>query len=489
MENREKEYMGYDPNNTVTTSYSYPHSDEFEYESRIELIDFDKEREMDIARGKGFIIEDSRSIKKDLKAEDGIFSPKFGQTLSDVNPFIDRYKCACGKLKGHIHSGMKCPECGKICRYVDDDFSYFGWMVLADPYYVIHPAFYKKLESFLGKGVSVQGAKRSKLDNIIDINNSGPNIIIPNRDKDADGNVKDEPFFGIGMMEFQRRFDEVIDYYIKKKPGKQTYYEDIMAHREMVFTHSLPVFTTLLRPFDTRDNVMSYEPTNGMYAMMNKLVTMINRNRSRMERESKSKNQSLYNLQKKFMELYGELEKILSGKKGDFRCLLGGRYNFSSRSVIVQNPNLRIDEITLSSVGLTILLEQRIKNILHRFYNMQPADAHAEWYKSTIEPTPRIKGIIQSIIDDYKSKGLRGIPIIINRNPTISYGSILSCFCIAYNDSYTMEVPLQPLGLLGADFDGKKVLPTKTRKIYSDILKKLLGCLKASMPYMESNQK
>ena len=184
----------------------------------------------------------------------------------------------------------------------------------------------------------------------------------------------------------------------------------------MVFTHSLPVFTTLLRPFDTRDNVMSYEPTNGMYAMMNKLVTMINRNRSRMERESKSKNQSLYNLQKKFMKLYGELEKILSGKKGDFRCLLGGRYNFSSRSVIVQNPNLRIDEITLSSVGLTILLEQRIKNILHRFYNMQPADAHAEWYKSTIEPTPRIKGIIQSIIDDYKSKGLRGIPIIINRN-------------------------------------------------------------------------
>ena len=227
MENREKEYMGYDPNNTVTTSYSYPHSDEFEYESRIELIDFDKEREMDIARGKGFIIEDSRSIKKDLKAEDGIFSPKFGQTLSDVNPFIDRYKCACGKLKGHIHSGMKCPECGKICRYVDDDFSYFGWMVLADPYYVIHPAFYKKLESFLGKGVSVQGAKRSKLDNIIDINNSGPNIIIPNRDKDADGNVKDEPFFGIGMMEFQRRFDEVIDYYIKKKNGVYSFITSI----------------------------------------------------------------------------------------------------------------------------------------------------------------------------------------------------------------------------------------------------------------------
>ena len=452
VDDREQRYMGYDPNNTVTTSYSYPHSDDYEYESYIELIDFDKERETDIANGRGFVIEPSRNIKKDLKSEDGIFSPKFGQTLSDVNPYIDRYKCSCGKLRGHIHAGMKCPDCGKICRYVDDDFSYFGWMVLSEPYKVIHPAFYKKLESFFGKGVSVQGAKRSKLDNMIDI--ADPKMaIVPLKDKDADGNIKDEPYFGIGMIEFVNKFDEIIDYYIKKKPAKKQYYEDIIAHRDMVFTSSLPVFTTLLRPFDTRDNTMSYEPTNGMYAMMNKLVSMINKNRTRMERESKSKNQSLYNLQKKFMELYAELEQILSGKKGDFRCLLGGRYNFSSRSVIVQNPDLRIDEVTLSTVGLTILLEQRIKNILHRFYNMQPADAHAEWYKSTIEPTDRIKGIIQSIIDDYKNKGLPGIPVIINRNPTISYGSILACYCIAYNDSYTMEVPLQPLGLLGADFD------------------------------------
>ena len=62
--NKEKEYMHYDPNNTVTTSYSYPHSDEYDYESYIELIDFDKERELDVATGKGFIIEDSRNIKK-----------------------------------------------------------------------------------------------------------------------------------------------------------------------------------------------------------------------------------------------------------------------------------------------------------------------------------------------------------------------------------------------------------------------------------------
>lgn len=98
-----------------------------------------------------------------------------------------------------------------------------------------------------------------------------------------------------------------------------------------------------------------------MYTMINKLATSINKNKTAIQREPKIKNQQLYNLQKKFMEIYAEQISILAGKKGDFRCLLGGRYNFSSRCVIVQNPNLRIDEITMPAVALTVMLEQRIK--------------------------------------------------------------------------------------------------------------------------------
>ena len=408
-------YFNYDPEvYDVSTSGCYPHNPDYEYESSIELIDFDKECEADIMSGNGFIIEPFKSIKKDLKAENGIFSPRYGQTLSDMNPFIDRYKCSCGKLRGRINAGLRCPSCGKLCTFVDDNFSYFGWMILSEPYKIIHPAFYKKIESFLGKGQSLQGIKRTKLENILDVSETIKNSVAI--DDNEIQKPKDEPYYGIGMVEFVNKFDEIMEYYLKKKPGRQDYYDDIYSHREMVFTKSIPVFTTLLRPFDTRDNIMSYEQTNAMYAMMNKLVTVINKNRSKMETEPKAKNQHIYNLQKKFMELYSELEAILSGKKGDFRCLLGGRYNFTSRCVIAQNPNLRIDQVILPTVALTVLLEQRIKNILHRFYNIPPSEAHTEWYKSTIEPSHRIKAIIQSIIDDYRDKGLPGIPIIINRN-------------------------------------------------------------------------
>lgn len=429
----------------------YPFSDIWEYETSIETINFDEESEKDISIGKGFQISNFQTIKKDLKDPDGLFSYRFGQSLSDVNQYINRYKCKCGALHRRIDHGMKCPVCNTRCEFVDDDFEYFGWMKINEPYAVIHPAYYKKIESYMGKGSAVNGVKRSKLENIIevvDLNDIDGHSIIP------ENHPKNEPYFGIGMMDFMEQFDDIMKYYLVNKQNKKDLYDDIMTNRAKVFTHNIPVFTTLLRPSDIKDNTMSYEPTNAMYMMMNKLRTQINRSKTKIDRNKKTKNQQLYKLQMKFMELYAELETGLSGKKGDFRCLMGGRYNFSSRNVIVQNPDLRIDQVTLPYIGLTIMLEQRIKNILIRLYNISPAEAHQIWYKSVITPDDKIKGIIRSIIQSYKSRGLPGIPVIINRNPTIGYGSILQMFCVDFTDTHTMAVPLQPLPLLAADFDG-----------------------------------
>lgn len=449
-------FLIHKPEDLMATSNTYPHSDEYEYESGIELIDLDAECELDLALGRGFKIGPAaKNIKKDLKAEDGIYSTRFGQTLADANPFIDRYRCKCKndeprRLRGRINNGIRCPICGSICRFVDDDFEYFGWICLDDPFKIIHPSIYKKLESFFGKGISIQGKKRTKLENMLDVSE----LVNPLPYKIDEQRKKDEPFFGIGMMEFVERFDEIMSFYLKRRPQNKMYYDDIYMHKHLIFTHSIPVFTTILRAVDIKDGKMTYEPCNAMYSMMNKLRTSINKVATKMQREPKIKNNQLYNLQKKYMELYGELENILSGKKGDFRCLIGGRYNFSSRNVIVQNPDLRIDEVTLPVIGLTIMLEQRIKNILCRMYNMTPNEAHEIWYKATITPDPKISAIIQSIIDDFKSKGIKGIPVLINRNPTISYGSFLQMFCVGFTDTFTMELPTQVLKTMGADFDG-----------------------------------
>ena len=107
---------------------------------------------------------------------------------------------------------------------------------------------------------------------------------------------KYEPYFGIGMVEFQARFDEIMRYYVNLYPAKKDYYDQIMQDRDKVFTHSIPVYTTHLRPFQVTGKSMQYEGTNAIYNMMNSIVHSINKKKTRFDRNIEQKNQNLYKL-------------------------------------------------------------------------------------------------------------------------------------------------------------------------------------------------
>ena len=393
--------------------------------TQLEKINLDQERERDLATGRGFRCSAARSIKNDIKDPNGIFSPKFGQSLGDQNPFIDRYKCECGYLRSRINHNIKCPKCGTRVKYVDDDFTYFGWLVL-DNNVIIHPILYMQIEFLFGPGYG----KNSKLFNIINVDDkkdqNGFSMVMEDK-------PKNEPYFGIGMIEFNERFDEILNYYGKLYPNKREYYDQIMQDRDKVFTHSIPVYTTHLRPFQVVGRTMQYEGTNGIYNMMNRCVSEINRNKTGIQRHGKSKNESLRDLQLKYMELYNEIINILEGKKGVFRNLVSGRYNYTGRSVIIQDPSLEIDQVILS-------------------YYMTYNEAYNVWYRAQIKIDPRIKEIIISII--HSSCNGRGLPVLVNRNPTLGYGSILQTFCVGMTDSFVMKLPLRTLAMMNADFDG-----------------------------------
>ena len=399
------------PHEGLDINISYPRSDVWDFDTSLQRIDFDKEREKDILSGRGFIITPYQSIKKELKAPYGIFSSRYGQSLSDVNPFIDRYKCECGYQKSRIYNNMECPVCHTKTKYVDDDFGCFGWMVL-DQFYIIHPNLYKSLESLIGK---------QRLINIIDIDDEkdedGHSVPIENRKKKRKGphikeRGKNEPFYGIGMIEFKRRFDEICNYYLSiaaNKNNKKEIYDDIMANKDIVFCQSIPVYTTHLRPYEVSGkDGFKFEGTNAIYNMMSKIVTDINDVELRHNRELKPKLQSLYDLQIKWNELYTEIDNILSGKKGNVRLLAGGKINFSSRDVITQNPKLRIDQVTLPYWCLVDILQQRIINVLVKTYNMSYNDAYNKWYKANIKPDKTVVQIIEGLM----FSNPEGLPVV-----------------------------------------------------------------------------
>ena len=419
-----------------------PIDTEYEFQTRLEILDLDKEREKGIVYGRDFFIRDSQAIKKDIKSDSSIFSSKYGASILDQDAFKDRYRCRCGHLRGALYNGEECPTCHEKVKYVDDDFGIFGWIVLSDKYYVIHPNLYEVLKSFIGA---------KKLNAIIKYDKEA------NEDGFVEDNKpikEDQPFVGIGMMEFAERLDEILEFYhnkTKSNPKKVDLYNHLMKHREKILTHSIPVYTLFLRMVNVVGDQFTFTKNNKWYNNIARNVCFVNDESMEVYRRVKTKNDILYDIQMSIEEVYSVILNDMRGKKGAIRSVMAGRYNFTARDVIKPDETLRIDEIRLPYVALVILLEQTIINFLVKSLSLSYTDAYKRWFKSQIVKDPFILNIIKNIINSKE----RGIAFIINRNPSINHGSLLQMYCVGVNeDDFTMSVPLQILKMLGADFDG-----------------------------------
>lgn len=434
----------------------YPHDEEFDHFVKLERIDLDKECEKDLASGKGFIISEPQSITKTLKSESSIFSSKFGRSMQDENPYSHRYSCKCGAFQGAFYAvpedaNFRCPYCGTEIKLVGDAFDFFGWIKLKPKYYVIHPLMYYSLIYLIGK---------ENLETIIE-----PEIAL-----DGNGNPMsqydrrllrnklkrkykkktslDTTYAGLGMMGFVENFDEIIKYFYKKKPQKKEVYEDIIKHRSIVFTHSIPVFTTQLRISKVEGKRLTFEACNAHFNILAKLAATINKDNLSFYRNSKYQNKLLWDMQTHIFALSEEIINILSGKKGAIRSTISGRTSFTSRTVIVPNAKLKMDEITLPYYALVILLEQVIINIIQKSYNYTYSQAYKMWYMATLNVDERVMSIINNLIKAEKVK------ILINRPPTLRYQSIVFKKVVECTLDFTMGIDQYILRGLNADFDG-----------------------------------
>lgn len=429
----------------LNVTLQYPHSDEYEYITKINVIDLDVEAQNDIATGNGFLISSPKSSnKKDMKNIDGIYSSRFGQRLGDVNPFADRYSCECGATKSRIMHDTICPICHTKVKYVDDNYKLFGWIVLKDQYHILNPKFYDSLDYIFGESKYSEDKKKlpkggRKLKNILNYN---PDVDQHGFVAECSFKPDKEPYYGLGMLDFYERFDEVLDYYYLLNTKKKDYYDEIQDYRyackcrktfgkinfgktceccgepvefvdkDIIFTHSIPVYTTHLRPADIKDGYMYFEPTNGIYNMINTHVHRINNDKRKMNKDPKIKNSELYEVQMNYMKLVTEVMNILNGKKGVLRSLCSGRYNYSVRAVIRQDASLDCQSVKLPYAALVKCLQQQIVNILVRNYNISPSEANARWERAVAKKDPRICEILDNLI----KANYPGIPVLINRN-------------------------------------------------------------------------
>lgn len=417
---------------------------------KLTMLDLDKECDFDLKTGRGMIITEVIKDKKSTDTsynEGGIRSSWFYSEMHEDDAFKERYSCKCEYLQGSSHDAAICPYCGEPVKLVDINLNKFGWIKLKN-YKIIHPALYQCLDVIFG-----EKNKQSILANIIksprfeDTDANGNPLLSYEQEKEFD---KDQPYKMIGMIEFQKRFDEILEFYANKNKRNvniEGNVDFIKMNRDKLFISSIPVFTSALRFSMIQNEIHFVNGADKIYNMIFSSVSRMNKSTDLITVDKK-----LPYIQKKLNELYEMMFEKINKKDGFIKSgVIAGRSDYTSRNVIKSNPYLAADEIILSYLSFMELYKFEIINMLSKTQNITEGQAFSEWYQGTITFSDKIYEIIKIMISRDETYCL------INRNPSIDWGSILQMKIVDVTheiDNLTMSLPLMVLNGFNADFDG-----------------------------------
>lgn len=357
--------------------------------------------EFRMKHGDDFLITNPQSVGKNgEKTIDGIFSPKFGVTqFDDQLGTKDMYRCQCGAVAGAIYIGKECNKCNTVVTFVDADLTRMGWIPLKK-YSIMNAGMFIHVQDLIGK----PNLKAILKVDVSKMNSEGRFISKPD---------KKNPFAHIGMIEFEERFDEILDFYLKKYPKKREIYDLIKENQSCVFTHYIPVYSAILRPrIENNEKIRSLK-ANVHYDTIMRHYDAIQQDKGNLLTIVPA----LFEIQYEFMELYDFLVTGYSGKSGLFRSHFGGlRIDYGARSVIINGKDLRPDEVDIPYVSAITFLELEILYLLRKIDDITETEANQILNKAMREFNPKIWHLCQNII----SKSRTPMSVLVNRPPSLS---------------------------------------------------------------------
>jgi len=439
----------------------------------VNKLDLEHECYYDLITGHGIILDSVDAYtNKGEKIYRGLQSEYFGTDFSDELAFADRYSCKCGKYKGKMYESQICDMCGTKVEYIDIDITKTGWIVLRNGYKVISPIYAMKLQDALG---TVNGEK--VLNKILEVRYDSD---IPNQNERELMDMKIHPFLFKGMTWLVDNIDEVLDYYMKRKPTKKALFEELKCDADKIFTKAIPVISSILRielP-GVKDEKLFKMRLNTYYQSLIRNTNIIN-SYDTDDVDSRtliSINRYLASMQSDINEIFTEIFKTIDGKKGIINSkVLGGRYNFSCRNIIAPSSGkLRTDEIELCYLSFMELYRYELINYYSKIQGCGIMEASQKWKRALLHFDQTFYNIMKHMVHENKEL----MYVMINRNPSINYGSFLVMKVANVkpniNDK-TLVIPTPILVSMGADFDGDQL--NVFRIIGMDLSKRMAKCL------------
>lgn len=379
--------------------------------------------------------------KNKVFTDDGLFSPIFFSKLEyDGNT----YACSCRAMRGKFLEGLKCKKCNKKVEYVDVKLDNFAWIDLGN-FELINPLFYNMLTkiSSIAEITSMISYKKS-----LDSNGKEEEI--------NDEEAEKFKYSSIGIFEFRNKFEEIINYYHSntKSKTKDIIRDFLLSNKERVFINKIPVYTPSLRPALIIQGDVKADEINKLYSLIikksNILKDMNNEERSNIiVMPLQSSMQSIFN------QVFETIKNALMSKSGFIRShVLAHRLNFSSRMIIspieaMENQNM--SHIEMPYVAFAELYKFELINTISNVKNISIKDAETIWRLGQIKKN---KFLLELAIDIVSKFDIR---ILLNRNPTISWGSILLLKVIKIKDNFsdlTLSINNKLLSSLSGDYDG-----------------------------------
>ena len=383
-------------------------------------------------------------IEKTGKFSDGgVFSERiFGRMPSTGR----EYACDCGALEGRFYEGTECTKCGTPVTCRDTVFSKRGWVDLGDRQ-IVSPLFFQYFSKVVGP---------SQLNRIL----HQKRILTVDGIARTDGDAG--PFDGLGLIGFAERWTEILDHFEAKKrsdPRVAEYARTIRENPELVMTSKIPVFSHILRPALVVDKQMIFDEVNNLYNLLISNANVLE-DYTPEEATDANVNSVLWRIQERANEIFEHVLHVLSGKGGYLRGdLLGVRVNFSARCVITPlGPGREQDEVVVPYLAFLELYRFQLTNLLARMNGVSLSRANEMWHVAQTRFDRSVYAAMKELIK--RAGDGRGLPALINRNPTIAFGSILQVRIADVKKSfteYTMSIHNNVLKLMGADYDGDVV--------------------------------
>lgn len=365
-------------------------------------------------------------------------------------------RCDCGKLQGRYLVGKDCPDCGTTCKEFFDKVYPQLWMRSLDPKYrFLNPTFWLMVSSTITKFRTID-ALRWLTDT-----RYNPNMLkIPDELYAIRDNVLD------GQRNYHHTMSKLPDILRflatipkNKNTSKKKIFESLLdmyyKYQDVLFSEYMPILNKKLFVIETTSkgkyvNIISAD-TIDVVKTWQKLCSQEKITETQLSNTTGAVVSKLAGL---YLAHYG---KFVVSKNGIFRKnIYGAKSHFAFRCVVVSlsGPH-RLDEITAPwIVGLTTFRPHVLNRLVKKGYPYKQASMKI--FRAANKFDPEIYQILEDLIKE--SPNGRGIPTIVQRNPSLKTGSALKLYLTKFRDdpnNFTLGISTLVVKCENCDFDGK----------------------------------